>query len=641
MTPLTLKSFFNPLLFNYWAGRALLLSLFVGGLMTCVVVTMMAGIWFEFSENNQSIFFYVVHNLSDNSPSILGIMKDRASTDLNDALAVVSSRESNAMLSLFSLWCLSLYSVFAMSVYWLAMRLFKYKKWLFVTVFIYIYSIGRFVDQTFPHQLNVTYLMQLLFVGLVIITAYIVIKHINKRDASKAGNQTLIAYASQSGTAKNVAQKMAKSSQINCDIRAFSQLTPQCLMGYNQLFVVASTYGDGQAPEKSLGFSQALSQGQQSLSHLSYAVLALGDKAYPHFCAFGHQMASLLGDKGAKSMHPVQEIDRGDPSLIGSWWLNMGEMLGWQSNDIAHHWLEGTIAKNECLNSQKPERPAHAITIQADNVRYQAGDLLEILTPSSIKDIDDKLLQFGLEPQTIVTFNDDKCALNQALTQLEWTNQVANSAQGLVDKLSQIRPRVYSIASKPNDSHIRLLVRQLKKGDGSLGFTSSALCSSLPEQSFKVAIREHDSFRLPDKDTPIIMIAAGTGIAPFMSFLAQRHHQDASNNWLIFGEQYSSHDNYFNDELDDHVIMDTLSRLDYAFSRDAAWLEADKPRYVHDVIERNNHQLYHWLFDKGAHIYVCGNKAGMGESVKLALKKLLEQDYDTLKQTNRLHFDLY
>jgi len=340
-------------------------------------------------------------------------------------------------------------------------------------------------------------------------------------------------------------------------------------------------------------------------------------------------------------MHPVQEIDRGDPSLIGSWWLKIGEMLGWQSNDIEHHWLEGAIVKNECLNSQQPKRPAHAITIQADNVRYQAGDLLEILTPTPINDIDEKLLQFGLAPQTTVTLDGEQCALNKALTTLEWTNQVANSAQELIDKLSQIRPRVYSIASQPNDNHIRLLVRQLKKDDGSLGFTSSALCSSLPEQSFKVAIREHDSFRLPDKDTPIIMIAAGTGIAPFMSFLAERHHQGASNNWLIFGEQYSSHDNYFNEELDDYVLMDTLSRLDYAFSRDAAWLNADKPRYVHDVIERKNHQLYHWLFDKGAHIYVCGNKAGMGESVKLALKKLLDKDYDSLKQANRLHFDLY
>lgn len=624
-----------------WMLQGLLYSLLISALMSSGVFMLMAGIWLEFSGSHSAVFVNIASASDGSQQTVVSIMADSGGVHLDSALMLLSSRDSQGLLTLFLLWQVSLYCVFSMMLCWLILRWQKQVITLVIAVATFFLVSVRFVNQMLPSQLDSAYLLNTFLVALVIIVATLVVKRLNKRHALAPKQQTLIAYASQSGTAKNVALKMAQSSQVSCDIRAFSQLTPQCLLGYNQLFVVASTYGDGQAPEKSLGFSQALTQGQQSLTHLSYAVLALGDKAYPHFCAFGHQMANLLSDKGAVAIHPVQEIDRGDASVIGGWWQQIGEMLGWQSVELEHHWIDGTVVNNDCLNTQQPQRPAHVITIRADDVSYQAGDLLEVLTPTPIIDIDHKLLQFGLAPQTIVTMNGEQCQLNHALTQLEWTNQVANSAQRLVDKLSSIRPRVYSIASAPNDNHIRLLVRQLKKDDGSLGFSSSALCNALTHQQFQISIREHDSFRLPAKHVPIIMIAAGTGIAPFMSFLAQRAVQNSGDSWLIFGEQYSNHDNYFNAELDDHLVSGVLNRLDYAFSRDTTWRNAGHPRYVNEVMTQQNRQLYHWLVEKGAHLYVCGNKAGMGESVKTALQQLLKQNYDNLKQANRLHFDLY
>lgn len=627
--------------FMSWALQGLLYSLLTCVLISHSVLMLMAGTWLEFSGVNSALFFNIVSTNNGNEQTVLSIMAASGDVNLDQALLLLSSRDSQGLLTLFLLWRLSLYCVFATTLGWLVLRLQKHLIATVIAVVTLTLASSQFIHQGLPKQLDGTYLMGISLLALIIMVATLAVKRLINRNALAPHSQTLIAYASQSGTAQNVALKMAQSSQINCDIRAFSQLTPQCLLSYNQLFVVASTYGEGEGPEKSLGFSQALTQGQQSLNHLSYAVLALGDKAYPHFCAFGHQMANLLSDKGAVAMHPVQEIDRGDASVIGGWWEKIGDMLGWKMTELQHHWIDGTVVSNDCLNTQQPQRPAHAIMINADNVSYQAGDLLEVLTPTSILDIDNKLLQFGIAPQTIVTMNGEQCQLNHALTQLEWTNQVANSAQQLVEKLSSIRPRVYSIASAPSDNHIRLLVRQLKKDDGSVGFASSALCNALPNQRFKVSVRKHDSFRLPSTDAPIIMIAAGTGIAPFMSFLAQRASQKGGDSWLIFGEQYSNHDNYFNGELDGYLSTGVLSRLDYAFSRDAQWLSERGPRYVNDVMAQQNSQLYHWLIEKGAHLYVCGNKAGMGESVKTALQQLLRQDYDKLKQANRLHFDLY
>ena len=456
-----------------------------------------------------------------------------------------------------------------------------------------------------------------------------------------AKSQTLIAYASQSGTAKSIALTMAKSSTMHCETRAFSQLTPQCLLGYEQLFIVASTYGDGQAPEKSLAFSNALASCQEQFNSLNYAVLALGDSAYPKFCAFGHKIANLLNDKGAIPIFPVEEIDRGNSAQVSTWWQKICAELNWQKNVVEHHWLDSIIVENKCLNTQQAHRPAHAITLKVEEANYQAGDLLEIITPRSVKEICERLVEMGLSANAMVQFNGEQCQLKSALTHVEWTTQTATTPQALIAQLPLLSPRVYSIASTPNSNHIRLLVRQLVKDDGNVGFTSSALCNAKNNESFKVKLREHNSFRLPNKNVPIIMIAAGTGIAPFMSFLAVRAEQTTARNWLIFGEQYSDHDNYFNLELDHFLINGVLNRLDCAFSRDEPWVGKTKSRYVDDIIHQQREILLYWLKHEGAHVYVCGNKSGMGESVKIALQQTLGDDYDVMQEASRFHFDLY
>jgi len=653
MKKLSPKTFLMSDSYHYWAHQGALMGLLVSGLLTGVVLTLMLGMWFEFSAASHEIFFNTDKALAYDGFARVTIMKSNDLFNVDDVLLIFSSRDSDALYMIFAWWRWSFYSALGGTLCWGVIVLIRneYKKIIPFFVAGVGYWGAQFATPTLPQKLDVSYLLEITSHLFLILASYITIHYVQKRITFNAQHQTgeqstLIAYASQSGTAKSIALKMASSSHVDCDIRDFSQLTPQCLLSYNQLFVVASTYGEGQAPEKSASFSRALTLWKNQLDHLSYAVLALGDRAYPQFCAFGHHIDNLLNNKGATAMRPIQEIDRGDPLTITHWWQNIGELLGWNALNIKHDFVDGVITSNQCLNESQAQRHAHAITITVANVNYQAGDLLEVITPVPLDIINDKLLKLGFEQHTLVDVNNKSCQLNEALTQLEWTSQIASSPQALVDKLSIIRPRVYSIASAPtrdvlNKNQIKLLVRKLIKDDGSAGFSSSALCHAQLNQSFQVAIRAHDSFRLPNLQVPIIMIAAGTGLAPFMSFLAQRHLEKNYNNWLIFGEQFSEHDNYFNRELDAYVESGVLNQLDYAFSRDDAWLELGKPRYVGDVMSFKSQQLSDWVLNKGAHIYVCGNRNGMGEAVKSALKDLFIHDYESLKQAHRLHFDLY
>ncbi|MGB1299079.1 MAG: flavodoxin domain-containing protein [Psychrobium sp.] len=608
-----------------WLRWALLSNVLLCGF----IALLMWGMWFEFA----TPLYLTTERLTELSQAVISLK----SSD-NALLMTFSMRDSSALIALMGLWKLNLFVVIALCVAMLVQRLFTSTMLIVTGGCIAVLALSL---TALPPEITGQYVGLLGLVLLASTAAFYRLKALRKQLALAPKSQTLIAYASQSGTAKSIALNMAKSVHKHADIRAFADVSVDCLQDYQRLLVVAATYGEGEAPEKALDFPAELSHSKTPLSHLRFAVLALGDRAYPQFCAFGHRMAQLLSDKSARAIRAVEEVDRADSAVVARWWNAICDEFGWQSQSINKTWQRGVMVENTCLNSQQPQRPAHAIAIKIDGAQYQAGDLLEILTPTPITLIDDRLLEYGLDPQTIVRFNGQACALNHALTQLEWTNQVANSAQALVDKLSQLRARVYSIASAPNDSAVRLLVRHLKKDDGSDGYCSSLLCNAQVDSEYDVAIRTHDSFRLPSDNAPIIMIGAGTGIAPFMSFLAQRQQNNITENWLIFGEQYSSHDNYFNDDLDRYLEDGFLSRMDYAFSRDAQWLSYGKPRYVNDVISTQGIQIQHWLYDKGAHIFVCGNKAGMGESVKDALRSLLKQDYLRFKQEGRLHFDLY
>jgi len=130
-----------------------------------------------------------------------------------------------------------------------------------------------------------------------------------------------------------------------------------------------------------------------------------------------------------------------------------------------------------------------------------------------------------------------------------------------------------------------------------------------------VSFEEIPKFRLPEeKDRAIIMIAAGTGVAPFRGFLQERKRQGAKgNNWLIFGERNKKTDFLYGKELLAYKSKGFLTELDTAFSRDSK-----KKVYVSHIIEQKADKILEWLAE-GAIIYVCGSKDNLAKSVRKSL----------------------
>lgn len=198
--------------------------------------------------------------------------------------------------------------------------------------------------------------------------------------------------------------------------------------------------------------------------------------------------------------------------------------------------------------------------------------------------------------------------------------------QAFVNHLRPLQPRLYSIASSasfaPGEVHLTVaVVNYTLHGEPRHGVASKYLAEQdSPEIPVPVYVQSNPNFRLPAADVPVIMIGAGTGVAPFRAFLQERDvHSAPGRNWLFFGERNFRSDFLYQTEWQAHLKSGLLTRMDAAFSRDG-----DTKTYVqHRLLDRAR-DLYAWL-QEGAHVYVCGDASAMAPGVHAALRCIVQQ----------------
>ena len=454
--------------------------------------------------------------------------------------------------------------------------------------------------------------------------------------------ESLIAYASQSGTAASIAKTMAKllPQTSRYHVACVSSLRAHQLREYQQVFLLASTYGDGEPPEQAMSFVSSLQKIEQPLTTVKYAVLALGDREYPKFCAFGHQLAATLQQKGAQALLPVAEIHQGHELSIQLWWQQLTHLLGWHSSTLEKTWQKQQVITNHCLNPKVLERPAHHLRLTATDCEYLPGDLLEVMPEVDPVSLREKIIKQGWSPTTMVSSQNKTLQFSTALQQLYWQDESANSPQALVDKLPELTARTYSIASCKEQGVLDLLVRKVIKNDNSIGLCSGYLTQLQPQQGLNVCIKTHGQFHPPSVETPIIMIAAGTGLAPFIGFLEQRQRAvQRGKSWLIMGERCQLDDDYFEQALTEFERSGALDKRQHAWSRSELSTQAN---YVAEIIAAEQDDMRHWLLELNAQLYICGNAATLGMSCDKILTEILGSKLlAKLKQQQQIKYDLY
>ncbi|MDE3104684.1 MAG: flavodoxin domain-containing protein, partial [Acidobacteriota bacterium] len=122
-----------------------------------------------------------------------------------------------------------------------------------------------------------------------------------------------VLYATQSGTAEGLARKLTKELQTKGHVVSLSSLegyTPAALFAEKYAIFIASTYGEGEAPDMAQPFYEQLCiEHFPCCQNLSYTVLSLGDSNYQHFCKFGVDLDARLAALGGTQLCPRVDCD--------------------------------------------------------------------------------------------------------------------------------------------------------------------------------------------------------------------------------------------------------------------------------------------------------------------------------------------
>ncbi|MFT3930894.1 MAG: sulfite reductase subunit alpha [Spongiibacteraceae bacterium] len=420
------------------------------------------------------------------------------------------------------------------------------------------------------------------------------IKQLAKKSPSAAKTASWqIIYASQTGTAEEFAQQTANTlhvAGIAAQVRALSALGVDTLKTSERILFIVSTYGEGNPPDNAALFAARVMSQSIDLGNVHYAMLALGDRTYTHFCGFARELDAWLQTQGAQRLFPTLEAHRCDANTIERWRNQLSHLAG---TDDAPDW-QGPIFS-----------PWRLVTRRLLNAGSQGNAMyhLELTPPSTIE-----LPAWESGDLAQIQIPDDEY------------------------------PREYSIASIPHDGRVHLLIRLHRHADDSYGAASGWLTQTLNiGDSVPLRLRQHPRFRLGDNATrPLILIGNGSGIAGLRGHLKTRALMNITRTWLIFGERNAACDYHYRDELEAWHNAGILEKLDAVFSRDQS-----ERRYVQDRLIECADAVRDWV-NGGAAIYVCGSLHGMAAGVDDALSSILgHSNLEELARSGRYRRDVY
>jgi sulfite reductase (NADPH) flavoprotein alpha-component len=460
-----------------------------------------------------------------------------------------------------------------------------------------------------------------------------------------------------------------------------SAFPPAELPSVRLLLVIVSTFGSGDPPMNAEKMLRHI-QGHPNLTGLRYGVCALGDSTYQNFAQCGRDYDRVLEECGAERVIELTVCDvdyeENFPIFQGnlfSWLEQHGkEFSGYvppQKRKGAFGWLKslfggGTSAKEEPKlprvappSGPKPV-PARVLSrrrlngsgsaketwhyefeVEDPSFDYETGDCVAVHPVNSSADVARFLAATGLDGDTKVLFGDTQTTLAKVLETRDlqryrherFVLEALSEHEGflpldieeVLEALLPVAARLYSVASTPrqNPRVVHLTVetpRYTHDGYQRVGLASGYLCDRVQDGE-RVAVHKVKGthFRNAPRDTDVIWIGPGTGVAPYRGFLAERALEPGTGrSWLFFGHQHEATDFLYGEEWKQALQAGVLTKLDCAWSRDQA-----HKRYVQHLLEEQGAEVWSWILG-GAILYVCGDKQKMAADVQRTLVRIAQ-----------------
>ncbi len=220
-----------------------------------------------------------------------------------------------------------------------------------------------------------------------------------------------VLYASQSGAAEGLARKVAKELKAKGHVASLVSLEgypPASLFAERYAIFIASTYGEGEAPDSARPFYEQLClEHFPCCENLTYSVLALGDSNYEHFCKFGIDLDKKLAALGGTRLCDRMDCDVEAEEPFGRWKASLYASL----DDI----VAARPARNLPSSSAAPAQPAPAESGKAPAHTRSNPFLAALVDKRSLThDISSKLtlhLAFNISGSKVVYEAGDACGV--------------------------------------------------------------------------------------------------------------------------------------------------------------------------------------------------------------------------------------
>ena len=392
----------------------------------------------------------------------------------------------------------------------------------------------------------------------------------------------LIFVASEGGSTWGFAQALQDAlTQSGHRVHTSALENFQTTPATRQVFVLAATYGEGQAPAHAKDALERMAK--LSASAVPVTVLGFGDRQYPAFCAFAEALEKSLRAQGWPALLPLECIHQQSAQQFARWGDALARALG-----------EPLV-----LDYVPRVPPTTALTLVARQDYRAHSD----------------------EPTAILRFAWPE--------QLGLAHFAAGDLVGIVAPGSAV-PRFYSLASGSKDGFLEICVRLLPGG-----LCSTHLLGLQLGDSIAAFIRSNPGFVLPRTRRPVLLIGAGTGVAPLAGFIRRNDRHTPMH--LYFGGRDPAQDFYFGPEIQGWLGEGRLASVQTVFSR-----IPEGGGYVQDALRRDAERLRD-LLAHGALVRVCGIRA-MAKGVAEALDAILAPlslSIATLKAKERYAEDVF
>ncbi len=511
----------------------------------------------------------------------------------------------------------------------------------------------------------------------------------------------LVLFGSQTGSAEQIAKQVVKEASrrgMQPRLMEANKCSANQLLKEKRLLLVTSTWGDGEPPDNALEFWRKLTEPDcPRLEHLTYSVLALGDKNYADFCGAGKKFDARLENLGANRLAGYVECDTEyEPQAriwIESLWLAFQTTPEQPATTTQPTTTKG-ISETPKMGRQNPFRARlvtnrrlnrlgsskdtrhFEIEIGGSGLSYEVGDALGVIPkncPSLVQQLITALKCDGDESVRQALLSDfqitqpttalltavahrsasselsrllepqNKTELDQYLYGRDILDILLSHPQSILDPaefltfLRKLQPRLYSISSSPkaHPNQVHLTVATVKYE--AHGRTRSGVCSTWLAERV-------------DEKTPVpIFVQTSHGF---------RLPADSNRRMIMVGPgtgvapfrafleerratgARGSNWLFFGDQQQSHDFLyeDELNGMvkDQTLTRLDLAFSRDQPEkiYVQNRMLESASTLFDWL-ENGANFYVCGDAKRMAKDVDQALRRIIQQeDGKTLEQAN-------